>query len=121
MSLITSGDPIFESTALKAARAIWTKRSSIGLVSIVVESWLIVIAPQVGNHIDVLTGKWTATEFTMGNYIDSYLEYLVKGGILFGHKDLLDMFKGESHSLFLSFLSFPFIFHSLIFFSYLSF
>lgn len=30
----------------------------------------------------------------MGNYIDSYLEYLVKGGVLFGHKDLLDMFKG---------------------------
>lgn len=31
----TLGDPIFETTALKAARAIWSKRSAIGLVSVV--------------------------------------------------------------------------------------
>jgi mannosidase alpha-like ER degradation enhancer 2 len=30
----------------------------------------------------------------VGNYVDSYLEYLVKGGVLFGHGKLIDMFNG---------------------------
>ena len=49
---------------------------------------------QVGNHINVLTGEWKATEFSIGNYVDSYLEYLVKGGVLLRRPELLDMFYG---------------------------
>ena len=29
--------------------------------------------------------------------MDSFLEYLVKGGVLLGHGKLLDMFQGQSH------------------------
>ena len=50
---------------------------------------------QVGNHINVLTGEWKATDFTVGNFVDSYLEYLVKGGILLRRPELLEMFHGE--------------------------
>jgi mannosidase alpha-like ER degradation enhancer 2 len=74
-----TGDPIFEQTALKSVHAIWQRRSSIGLP---------------GNHINVITGQWTASDFSVGNYVDSYLEYLVKGGVLFGHGKLIDMFNG---------------------------
>ena len=41
-----------------------------------------------------MTGQWKATEFSIGNYIDSYLEYLVKGGVLLRRPELLDMFNG---------------------------
>ena len=50
---------------------------------------------QVGNHIDVATGKWTAIEAGIGAGIDSYFEYLVKGSILFGQTDLIEMFHGK--------------------------
>lgn len=52
------------------------------------------IAIQVGNHIDVSSGLWTAFDSGIGAGVDSYYEYLVKGGILLGRKKLLDMFKG---------------------------
>ena len=44
-------------------RALWHYRSPIGLV---------------GNHIDVLSGKWTSTDAGIGAGVDSYYEYLVK-------------------------------------------
>ena len=47
-----------------------------------------------GNHIDVLSGKWTAQDAGIGAGVDSYFEYLLKGGILFGLPKLVDMFKG---------------------------
>lgn len=46
------------------------------------------------NHIDVLSGKWTAQDAGIGAGVDSYFEYLLKGGILFGLPKLVDMFKG---------------------------
>lgn len=49
---------------------------------------------QVGNHVDVKTGKWTALDFGIGGGIDSYFEYLVKGGIMFNIPELLDNFHG---------------------------
>ena len=49
---------------------------------------------KVGNHIDVLSGKWTAQDAGIGAGVDSYFEYLLKGGILFGLPKLIDMFKG---------------------------
>ena len=52
-----------------------------------------------GNHIDVLSGKWTAQDAGIGAGVDSYLEYLLKGGILLGLPRLVDMFKGDYFSL----------------------
>lgn len=49
---------------------------------------------QVGNHVDISTGVWTAVDSGIGAGVDSYYEYLVKGGILLGKKRLLDMFRG---------------------------
>ena len=40
-------------------RALWHYRSPIGLV---------------GNHIDVMNGKWTSTEAGIGAGVDSYYE-----------------------------------------------
>lgn len=54
---------------------------------------------QVGNHIDVATGKWTATDAGIGAGIDSYFEYLVKGSVLFGQTELIEMFYGSWHKL----------------------
>ena len=50
---------------------------------------------QVGNHIDVATGKWTALDAGVGGGIDSYFEYLVKGSIMLNNPQLLEMFKGK--------------------------
>jgi hypothetical protein len=52
------------------------------------------IHEQVGNHIDVSTGKWTALDSGIGGGIDSYFEYLVKGSIMFDIPELLEHFRG---------------------------
>ena len=49
---------------------------------------------QVGNHIDVASGDWVALEAGIGGNIDSYYEYLLKGGILFNRPHLLHQFEG---------------------------
>ncbi|ESO11230.1 hypothetical protein HELRODRAFT_194877 [Helobdella robusta] len=72
-----TGATIFMETALRALQSLWSFRSPIGLV---------------GNHIDVLTGKWTALDSSIGAGVDSYYEYLVKGSMLFGYPDLMKMF-----------------------------
>ncbi|XP_071959683.1 ER degradation-enhancing alpha-mannosidase-like protein 2 [Antedon mediterranea] len=72
-----TGNSIFENAAIKALEALWDRRSEIGLV---------------GNHISVQSGKWTAIDGGIGAGIDSYFEYLVKGGLLLGNSRLLDMF-----------------------------
>ncbi|XP_066289002.1 ER degradation-enhancing alpha-mannosidase-like protein 2 isoform X2 [Branchiostoma lanceolatum] len=73
-----TGDPVFENTAIQALQALWDVRSDIGLV---------------GNHIDVTTGRWTAIDSGIGAGVDSYFEYLVKGYILLGRPELMDMFQ----------------------------
>ena len=50
---------------------------------------------QVGNHIDVKTGRWTATDAGIGAGVDSYFEYLAKGAMLFQYPELMDMLHGE--------------------------
>ena len=55
----------------------------------------IVYLYQVGNHINVQTGDWTAIDSGIGAGVDSYFEYLVKGGILFSDPNLFDMFDGK--------------------------
>ncbi|CAH8513272.1 unnamed protein product [Schistosoma turkestanicum] len=73
-----TGDPRYEAAAMRALKAMWKYRSSIGLL---------------GNHIDVITGSWTARDATIGSGVDSYFEYLVKGAALFRLPELDSMFR----------------------------
>lgn len=73
-----TGDNRFINAAKGALEGLWKSRSKLGLV---------------GNHIDVVSGKWTAQDAGIGAGVDSYFEYLLKGGILFGSPRLIDMFK----------------------------
>ncbi|XP_065333677.1 ER degradation-enhancing alpha-mannosidase-like protein 2 [Cloeon dipterum] len=72
-----TGDPLYEEVAMKAMNALYHHRSNIGLL---------------GNHIDVLTGRWTAQDAGIGAGVDSYYEYLVKGSALFQKPELLRVF-----------------------------
>ncbi|ETN69652.1 hypothetical protein NECAME_15186, partial [Necator americanus] len=73
-----TGDPQFERVALRALESLWRTRSSLGLV---------------GNHINVRTGQWTATDTGIGAGVDSYFEYLVKGALLLQRPALMEQFK----------------------------
>ncbi|XP_028744759.1 ER degradation-enhancing alpha-mannosidase-like protein 2 isoform X2 [Peromyscus leucopus] len=79
-----TGDPVFEDVARVALMRLWESRSDIGLV---------------GNHIDVLTGKWVAQDAGIGAGVDSYFEYLVKGAILLQDKKLMAMFLEYSKAI----------------------
>ncbi|CAJ0956921.1 unnamed protein product, partial [Mesorhabditis belari] len=72
-----TGDPQYEKAALRALDALWKSRSPIGLV---------------GNHINVQTAVWTATDAGIGAGVDSYFEYLVKGALLFQRPHLMKQF-----------------------------
>ena len=63
--------------AKSAVRFLWRKRSSLSLM---------------GSMVDVASGKLTETHATVGPGQDSFLEYLLKGYLLFGDDELLDMF-----------------------------
>lgn len=45
----------------------------------------------VGTNINVETGEWTNKDAHIGACIDAYYEYLLKGWLLFGDKDLKNM------------------------------
>ena len=62
-----TGDPIYEEIATKAMDSLWERRSDLNLI---------------GNHINIDSGRWTGVDATIGSGVDSYFEYLVKGGIL---------------------------------------
>uniref|UniRef100_A0A1I8EQU7 alpha-1,2-Mannosidase n=2 Tax=Wuchereria bancrofti TaxID=6293 RepID=A0A1I8EQU7_WUCBA len=64
--------------ALKALDSLWKLRSSLNLV---------------GNHINVETGEWTATDAGIGAGVDSYFEYLAKAALLFQRPELMKQFK----------------------------
>ncbi|KAL3093179.1 hypothetical protein niasHT_022629 [Heterodera trifolii] len=72
-----TGNPIYERVSLRALDALWNSRSSLGLV---------------GNHIDVQTGVFTATDAGIGAGVDSYFEYLAKGALLFQRPKLMRQF-----------------------------
>ncbi|KAG6450711.1 ER degradation-enhancing alpha-mannosidase-like protein 2 [Manduca sexta] len=72
-----TGDPLYEEVAYNALMALYHHRSPIGLV---------------GNHIDVMSGRWTAQDAGIGGGVDSYYEYLVKGAILLEKPELMSMF-----------------------------
>lgn len=62
---------------MKALDSLYKTRSQISLV---------------GNHLNIHTGQFTATDAGIGAGIDSYFEYLVKGGLLFQRPELIDQF-----------------------------
>jgi mannosidase alpha-like ER degradation enhancer 2 len=69
-------NPIYYDIAKRAVTELYNRRSAIGLV---------------GDAINVETGQWTGTSSHVGACIDSFYEYLYKGWLLFGDKDLKDM------------------------------
>eukprot|EP00731_Ephydatia_muelleri_P001336 Em0001g1336a len=72
------GDPVYESVARRAVRALWDHRSQhTGLV---------------GNVINIDTGQWTGRMSGLGAGVDSFYEYLLKSHILFGEQEDLEMF-----------------------------
>ena len=73
-----TGDSVFYKKAKKALRAVYQRRSAIGLV---------------GTTINVDTGTWVDKSSHIGAMIDSYYEYLLKGFRLFKDPDLGDMWK----------------------------
>eukprot|EP01083_Nonionella_stella_P125911 380889_1 len=73
-----SGRPEFEHAARRATRALFDRRMGGGMY---------------GTHICSKTGAWMDTEYSVGNYIDSYFEYLLKSYIAFGYEDSWEMFE----------------------------
>lgn len=53
----------------------------------------------VGTNINVITGEWTNKEAHIGGGIDAYYEYLLKGWLLFGDRDLKKMWDICSKSI----------------------
>ncbi|XP_065876431.1 alpha-mannosidase I MNS5 [Euphorbia lathyris] len=78
-----TGDPRYESAALRAIRKLWSMRSSLNLV---------------GTTLDVATGEWIEHSSGIGAGVDSFYEYLYKAHILFGKEDFWRMF----HSAYLA-------------------
>ena len=56
---------------------IWERRSKLNLL---------------GNHINITSGDWKATEATIGGNVDSFYEYLIKSSLLFGDSHYLEIF-----------------------------
>ncbi|EZA47245.1 hypothetical protein DMN91_000105 [Ooceraea biroi] len=79
-----TGDPLYEEVAMNAVKALHYYRSNIGLV---------------GNHIDVLTGHWTAQDSGIGAGVDSYFEYLAKGTLLFQDPLLASIFQEHRRAI----------------------
>lgn len=73
-----TGDPRYYRKAFAAMHALHKRASYTGLV---------------GNHINIDTGIWVASEAGVGGLVDSFYEYMLKGYILFGDERLLDMFQ----------------------------
>ena len=73
-----SGDRVFERAAEKATKALWSRRSKLGLL---------------GSHINLETGEWVYFDSGIGGGIDSFFEYLMKAHLLTGKQSYLDMFE----------------------------
>jgi mannosidase alpha-like ER degradation enhancer 2 len=71
-----TGKPIYYEKAKRALVETYNRRSPIGLV---------------GTNINVETGKWTNPDTSVSSEVDSYYEYLIKCGRLFGDQDCQDM------------------------------
>jgi mannosidase alpha-like ER degradation enhancer 2 len=73
-----TGDPRYGDAAMRAVRAVFERRSPIGLV---------------GTTIHADTGEWLDRSSHVGGRIDSWYEYLLKGWLLFGDEELRDMWE----------------------------
>ncbi|MDO9254254.1 MAG: glycoside hydrolase family 47 protein [Bacteroidales bacterium] len=71
-----TGNPVYYQTALKAMTALYALRSPLNLTA---------------EGINIETGKVTNPISHISGCIDSYLEYMLKGSILFNDKQLSDM------------------------------
>lgn len=76
LSVLTS-DPKYANAARGAVRALYQRRSSLGLL---------------GKHIDTKTGDWTETISGPGSNSDSFYEYLFKMYMTFNDEESLEMF-----------------------------
>ncbi|EXB42065.1 putative alpha-mannosidase I MNS5 [Morus notabilis] len=72
-----TGDPRYESAALRALRKLWSMRSSLNLF---------------GTTLDVVTGEWIEYSSGIGAGVDSFYEYLFKAHIVFGKEEFWKMF-----------------------------
>ena len=79
-----TGKPVYYEKAKKALTALYERRSEIGLV---------------GEEIDVETGAWLSPASHVGGGIDSYYEYLLKCGKLFGDGDCRTMWTESLRAL----------------------
>jgi mannosidase alpha-like ER degradation enhancer 1 len=78
-------NPIYEKVAKRALKAIYDRRSALGIV---------------GNGINSKTGLWVESLTGVGAGIDSFYEYLLKSDILFGDDpDYFDMFEVSMRSV----------------------
>ena len=59
-----TGDPVFERAALRAVEAIWARRSKLGML---------------GNHVNVLTGAWTALDAGIGIFCNKIIPEKIVG------------------------------------------
>lgn len=73
-----TGQPVYEQAALNAIHALWSRRSSLGLL---------------GAMFDTESGRWTYRHSGIGAGLDSYFEYLAKGYLLLDDDRLWDMFQ----------------------------
>ncbi|EKX45303.1 hypothetical protein GUITHDRAFT_157889 [Guillardia theta CCMP2712] len=78
-----SGRGEFERVAKRSLLALWSRRSSMGLI---------------GAHLDIMTGQWTHKDSGVGTSIDSFYEYLIKSYILYGEDEFLFLFQQAYHS-----------------------
>lgn len=83
LSKIT-GNNIYYQKAKRALEEVFKRRSKIGLV---------------GTFINVNTGEWTNTDSHISGAIDSYYEYLLKGWLMFGDKDLKNMWDASINAI----------------------
>ncbi|CDS95309.1 glycoside hydrolase family 47 protein [Sphingobacterium sp. UDSM-2020] len=71
-----TGNPIYYEKCKRGVVATFDRRSKIGLV---------------GTEININTGEWVNKSAHLSGRIDAYYEYLLKGWLLFGDKDLKRM------------------------------
>ncbi|RLN10965.1 hypothetical protein BBO99_00004338 [Phytophthora kernoviae] len=77
MLSVLTGDVKYATAARGAVRALFQRRSKIGLL---------------GKHINTKSGEWTETSSGPGSNSDSFYEYLLKMYALFGDQESLEMF-----------------------------
>jgi mannosidase alpha-like ER degradation enhancer 2 len=76
-----TGKPVYLERARRALRAVYARRSPLGLV---------------GERFDVSSGAWTSTRSHIGARIDSYYEYLWKCWRLFADEECRTMWESSS-------------------------